>query len=319
MSTFNWYGHPANQIEYDPTKTLPPDEGSVAMGAIAAKALLRVRDLGGEPDLPVRMLDLGVGSGVISAAAVASMVKSQAKPRPLNLQIVGFDIDPYAAELARKNILRVAKGRGAQGLTVHTFTADWNDPAVWERLSRDYEGGFDVITANVPFKLPTDRSQLRPAYREVPGSTYFVDGDDQYAHFRTIFPPVPALLSNRPGATAEFRYPLEEKYRNGWGPFDDLNALLAQACAVDTTSVWALTGDSFPVSPNRVLTDAEVSRFPGDWKERATAWPDVERIEREITRFQRVLGGEAMYGAGWESAPISQTFFTAAEFNSAQF
>src|SRR6185503_17331097 len=135
MQTFSWHRYPNLTIDYDPDLVLPPDEASVDLGMRASMGLDQLQDLSGNPDLPVRLLDVGVGCGVIAASVLYSFRRAG------NIQIVGFDKDPAAVELAQKNLARIADQWNIPGASVHTFVGDWNDPGLWERLATDYPGG----------------------------------------------------------------------------------------------------------------------------------------------------------------------------------
>ncbi len=279
----------------------------MALAWPVVRALRQIRETQGNPDLPLRLLDIGTGCGVIAAAAACMD----------NLEVVGFDKDPFAVELARNNIQQAIQTRNVQGTTAQTFVGDWNEPEFWERLSVAFPGGFDAIVANPPFKKPVDRSTLRPAYQEVPDDAYFTPPNDQYAHYRTIFPHATRLLSDRPGAMAAFRYPLEEEQERGWGPFDDLNYLLAAAAAkADPEAAWAISGDSIAVSPQRVLTHAELYRWPLNWHELTSRLGEqaVRYIGITAERFEQVRSGLPMYEQLWHQTPIYQTLYFPKDF-----
>src|SRR5690349_3730826 len=114
MRTFSWDRHPNLTINYDPSLVLPPDEASMALAWSVVRALRQIRETQGNPDLPLRLLDIGTGCGVIAAAAACMD----------NLEVVGFDKDPFAVELARKNIQQAIQTRNVQGTTVQTFIGD---------------------------------------------------------------------------------------------------------------------------------------------------------------------------------------------------
>lgn len=114
-------------------------------------------------DTPLRLLDLGTGSGCLLIALL--------RERP-NAWGLGIDRAPAAAAVARRNALRLGVGARA------AFAAsDWTDALA---------GTFTVILSNPPYIPVSARATLAPDVREYdPALALFggVDGLDPYRRF----------------------------------------------------------------------------------------------------------------------------------------
>lgn len=89
--------------------------------------------------LPLRILDVGTGSGCIAVTL---------KKRMPGAQVTAVDISREAVDVARSNA-------GQLGTDVMFVQLDMLDPNQWEALGR-----FDIIVSNPPYVLPSDRSRM---------------------------------------------------------------------------------------------------------------------------------------------------------------
>lgn len=146
-------------------------------------------------DAPVRVLDLGVGSGAILFAILAE--------RPM-AQGIGVDVSDAALAVARANAASLGLGARAQLLS-----GDWG-----EGLS----GSFDLIVSNPPYIASAEIDGLEPEVRHEPRGA-LDGGADGLDAYRRIAPDLARLLA--PGG----RFALE--IGQGQGP--DVMALLRAA------------------------------------------------------------------------------------------
>ena len=88
---------------------------------------------------PIRILDLGCGSGALLCALLSEYP---------NATGVGVDVDPRAAALTRRNIERLGFAARARAIA-----GDWTAPVA---------GRFDIIVSNPPYIAETERGKLPP-------------------------------------------------------------------------------------------------------------------------------------------------------------
>lgn len=113
-------------------------------------------------NLPLRVLDLGTGSGAIALAIACE--------RPLAL-LTAVDRNPRALEIAGKNAARLAPGR------VHFLAGDWFSPVQGH--------AFDLIVSNPPYLATGDVHLSQGDLRFEPESA-LVAGDDGLDCIRRI-------------------------------------------------------------------------------------------------------------------------------------
>lgn len=127
---------------------------------------------------PLRLLDLGVGSGAILCALLRGFPGSFG---------FGIDLSPKACATARENLAAFGLlGRG------HIACGNWTEPLT---------GEFDIIVANPPY-IP--RSEIAGLDREVRVHDPLLaldGGDDGLTAYRRIIPRLPQLL-RAPGLVA---------------------------------------------------------------------------------------------------------------------
>jgi release factor glutamine methyltransferase len=143
-----------------------PDTETVVEAAIAA--------VGSRRDRPLRVLDLGTGSGALLCALLASF------PRSFG---VGIDVSEAACKVAAKNL--AALGFARRGAVVR---ADW-------ATALRNPGRFDVIVSNPPYIARAEIATLAPQVRNYDPHLALDGGDDGYAAYRNLAPVLPALLA----------------------------------------------------------------------------------------------------------------------------
>lgn len=149
-----------------------PDTETLVEAAIAA--------IGQRRDAPLRVLDLGTGSGALLCALLANF------PRGFGL---GIDVSDAACKVAAKNL--AALGFARRGAVV---CGDWT-----EALS----GSFDVIVSNPPYIAHAEIATLDPQVRDYDPHLALDGGDDGYAAYRALAVALPSLLAREGVAVLE--------------------------------------------------------------------------------------------------------------------
>lgn len=126
---------------------------------------------------PRRVLEIGVGSGCISAALARELP---------SVEIVACDVSPGALALARENL-------AALGVLERVTLADARDVAA-------LAGPFDLVVSNPPYVATAELAGLAPELRHEP-AVAFDGGPDGLDVIRQICADAPARVE-RPGAIA---------------------------------------------------------------------------------------------------------------------
>lgn len=130
-----------------------------------------------DKEAPLRILDLGTGTGAILAALLVE--------RP-NAFGVGVDRSEGAARTARENLARAGLGgRGA------VLVGEWGTAL---------SGGFDLVVSNPPYITIADMAALAPDVRDHDPALALVAGADGLDAYRAIAADLPRLM--KPGGHA---------------------------------------------------------------------------------------------------------------------
>jgi release factor glutamine methyltransferase len=122
---------------------------------------------------PLRIADIGTGSGAISIAL--SVHRPQA-------QITTLDISPAALDIARENALTHAVADRIRFLESDLLDAVASEPP------------FDAIVSNPPYVPETDRATLHPQVRDHEPATALFAGPDGLAIYTRLIPQAHAAL-----------------------------------------------------------------------------------------------------------------------------
>jgi len=126
---------------------------------------------------PRRILELGVGSGCVSAALARELPQAE---------IVAVDCSPAALEVARENLARLGYGERVALIEASSLVG--------------IEGPFDLVVSNPPYVQAGDLDGLAPELRHEPRIA-LDGGADGLDALRRLCLEAPALLE-RPGALA---------------------------------------------------------------------------------------------------------------------
>lgn len=132
------------------------------------------------PNRPVRILDIGTGSGCIAVSAALEVEGAQ---------VEAWDISPQALEVAAQNAKQM------RAAVKFSLVDALNAPVVSEE--------FDVVVSNPPYVCLAERARMQPnVLRHEPHTALFVPDDDPQLFYRAIgsF----ALNALRPGGTLLF-------------------------------------------------------------------------------------------------------------------
>ena len=175
------------RFEVGPAVLIPRPETETVVEAVLAQLPDRQR--------PLRLLDLGVGSGCLLLALLSEL------PRATGL---GVDDSAAALAIARRNAERLGLARAGR--------ASGTGAGV-KRLA----GQFDVIVSNPPYVAEGDWDGLQPEIRDFEPKAALVAGPDGLAAYRALAPDCARLLA--PGGLCALEI--------GFGQGDAVAALLA--------------------------------------------------------------------------------------------
>ena len=120
---------------------------------------------------PVRVLDIGTGSGCIAIAL------KKAHPE---WQVTGIDISPEAITIARENARR-------NNVEVNFQVADIFDFNEENLQSSIYNLQYDIVVSNPPYICESEKSSMRPNVLNFePSSALFVPDSDPLKFYRRI-------------------------------------------------------------------------------------------------------------------------------------
>ncbi len=131
-----------------------------AAGARAAAAAMAASTRG---IAPVRVLEIGTGTGCISVC-VASALGGQRQP--VQVQIIATDIVPEALALARSN----AQAHGVEA------AIEFRAGSLYAPLEASEEGSFDLLVSNPPYVADEEWAELAPNVRDYEPRTALAGG-----------------------------------------------------------------------------------------------------------------------------------------------
>lgn len=143
---------------------------------------------------PLKILDLGTGSGCLAQALLCEYVNATA---------VGVDSSEKALAVAAENA--AANGMKNRFSTVLT---DWNVDG-WEKSL----GQFDLVVANPPYIAEKERESLAPEVVDHDPAQALFAGEDGLDAYRKIAPALPVLLNRSGVFITEFGKGQEEDVR----------------------------------------------------------------------------------------------------------
>lgn len=154
-------------FEVSPAVLIPRPETEL----LVDKVVEHCRGLG---DRPVRLLDLGTGSGCIAVAILSRVPQATA---------VASDVSPEALAVARRN----AERHGLGGRVTFIEADGLRLPAdIRNGDGRDGGDGFEVLVSNPPYVAEREWSSLPPEVREYEPRTALAGGEDGLAFYRWI-------------------------------------------------------------------------------------------------------------------------------------
>jgi release factor glutamine methyltransferase len=155
------------RLRIDSTTLVPRPETETLVEAALAEI-----DSAGERARPLRIADLGTGSGAILLALLSELP---------NAFGVGTDTSCGALRLARHNAQRLQLGRA-------TFVAC--------DLGAALAGSFDLIVANPPYIASGEMASLAPDVRDYDPRAALDGGRDGLDYYRAIAATIPPLLNS---------------------------------------------------------------------------------------------------------------------------
>ena len=119
------------------------------------------------PDGPLRLLDVGTGSGCIAVTLALALPQAE---------VWAVDVSPGALAVARRNAER-------HGAGVNFAQLDFLSQDAWAALP----GAFDVVASNPPYVTPAEKTDMRPnVLNHEPPTALFVPADDPLVFYRKI-------------------------------------------------------------------------------------------------------------------------------------
>ena len=148
--------------------------------------LLAVRDR----EAPIRLLDLGTGSGCLITALLSELPAATG---------IGVDIKPVTLRVAWRNLIRNGLHQRAR-----LVCANWGGAL---------RGGFDIVVVNPPYVAVRDMDDLAPEVVDYDPHHALFGGHDGLEAYREIVPGLPRLLCSTGLAALEIGRGQE---RNVW-------------------------------------------------------------------------------------------------------
>lgn len=152
------------ELEVTPATLIPrPDTETLVETAVK---------LAGHPSAPVRVLDLGTGSGAVLLAVLSELTRAEG---------LGVDVSPQALEVARRNALRAGLGARAR-----FAISSW-----WSHVTEP----FDLVLSNPPYIPSGEIAGLEADVRAYEPRLALDGGPDGLGAYRAIVAGVMPRLS----------------------------------------------------------------------------------------------------------------------------
>lgn len=146
-----------------------------------------VTDLFPDRSAPLRVLDLGTGTGCLAQAVLAEYPSASA---------VGIDASERALATARENAASNGLANRFSALRADWMFPDWTSSLNGER--------FDVVLSNPPYIAESEREGLEPEVAEYDPPEALFGGADGLDPYRLLAPVLPSLMKE--GASAVFEF-----------------------------------------------------------------------------------------------------------------
>ena len=149
---------------------------------LLVEAILGYAPVLAEQKMPLRLLDVGAGSGIIAVCAARELPA---------WSVVAMDASTAALDVARRNALRLLPKQGVDGKKVEFVAADLRAMPFQAASSSRL---FSQIAANLPYIASDDLADLPRTVREYEPRAALDGGPDGLRFIRALLAQAPALL-----------------------------------------------------------------------------------------------------------------------------
>lgn len=188
-------------LQVSPSVLIPRPETELLVEAVIAQ--LRTTATSGT--IPIRIADVGTGSGAIAIALAANLLRTE---------ITALDISPAALAVARENAAR------------HNLIGRVRivDSDLFSALPED-EPPFNAIVSNPPYVAESDRMTLHPEVREYEPASALFAGPAGLDVYRRLIPQAQARLVGGGLLAMEFGFGQQEPLRELLAAWEDVRFL----------------------------------------------------------------------------------------------
>lgn len=214
-----------DEVRFEADRSLRPDTVTEAFGyeaGMIVNVMHFVHVKHGSLDRPLRVLDLGCGSGIGLVACL-----SQINPG-VQTELFGVDKDDYCVAQTGKNIDTALQRHRSDALAAVQL-GDWFDDDLWTELGKR---PWDVILFNPPYK--TRGETVRPEFAQAPAGMVYADDAAGLEHYEQVLPRAVPLLGQAEGASMLVRLPAY--YQIPGTPQDEKTFSVSRQARVDRLS-----------------------------------------------------------------------------------